>query len=652
MKNAPVFTLVSRLLLLCWWLSGPATSDPVSSLDDAQGNTDNPELQIAITINDASDLMVTEGTPMTLKISFDPGSYQGEITHYYLYADTRAGLFSYIHPGRVEAVTSKAVSAQNGALRFDNFELLTLPKLRVGEYLLHFEADIGSHTRLSSHARIRVIAGTGHFTEVSRLAGFDYSHGYVTAPRSNRDLRVITAGVAAGDYDNDGWVDLYISRGSIGPNLLFKNLGNGSFSEVGEMAGVNLNGKENAGVAFADYDGDGFLDLLLTGINGTQPTLFHNKKDATFEDVTAATGMTDMLLSLGASFADIDKDGDLDFWVNHWLWNRWQTSLWRNDGDGSFSDISQQAGIPAGLSADFTTNFADIDSDGWPDILLAGDFGTSQVLHNNGNATFSVITTAVISDENGMGAAVGDYDNDGDLDWFVSSIYDYAGPRPEVPWGASGNRFYQNQGDGSFRDVTDETGTRLGSWGWGSCFADFNNDSFLDLFHVNGYTASGWSALLPFDRDSSRLFMADQHGGFRERSFELGLIDDGQGRGVVCFDYDRDGDVDIFIANSEGPPRLFRNDSSHENHYLHVTVGGERANSQAIGARIYVTANQQIQMRELSAGSNYMSQNPVEAYFGLGKAGIVEIVRVVWPSGQETTLENVGIDQMLFVPAP
>ena len=193
---------------------------------------------------------------------------------------------------------------------------------------------------------------------------------------------------------------------------------------------------------------------------------------------------------------------------------------------------------------------------------------------------------------------------------------------------------------------------RIGYWGWGSCFADFNNDAHLDLFHVNGWTADGFNAALQFDKDPSRLFISDQQGAFIERSSELGLQDNNQGRGIVCFDFDRDGDVDIFTANSEQAPALFRNDGGNLNNYLHIQVEGEQKNTEAIGARVYVTINDTIQMRELQVSNNFMSQNPVEVYFGLGNADNVDQVRVVWPSGQERTLENVSINQLLFVQHP
>jgi enediyne biosynthesis protein E4 len=622
---------------------------------DPQDNS-SPGEQIAIYANNTTDLILDEGEALTISISLNPGEFLGNKSDYKVYVDTFAGVFSYFYPAKFKAVSEPEATITASAIRVPNFKLLTIPGIGIGEYQLHFDLDIDNGPLLSSSAGIKVVANEWQFTDVTESAGFNYIHGYEPlASGISRDRQIMAGGVAAGDYDNDGWVDLYISQGSIGANLLFRNLGNGNFSEVGQEANVDLSGAQNSGAVFADFDGDGWLDILVTGINVTQLTLFHNQGDGSFVDVTSESGITGITQSMGAAFADYDKDGDLDIWISHWTANRQDKYLWQNNGDGTFSDVSSNAlGNTDGLMADFSTNFADIDNDGWLDILVAGDFGTSQIYHNNHNGSFSLITSDVISDENGMGAAVGDYDNDGDLDWFVTSIYDPIMPRPDFPaitWGDSGNRFYQNQGNGTFVDATDETGTRNGFWGWGSCFSDFNNDGFLDIFHVNGFKEGLLLSTQPFIEDASRLFISDQNGAFLERSVDLGIDDNGQGRGIVCFDYDRDGDVDLFIANNEQAPKLFRNDSG-SNNFLHIQVAGELENTQGIGTRIYVTAAGQTQMRELRAGNNYMSQNPVEAYFGLGKASSVDLIQVIWPSGQQAILENVDINQLMFITQP
>jgi len=496
------------------------------------------------------------------------------------------------------------------------------------------------------------------FIDVTSAAGFNYQHGITSASGNNLDDEryIIDSGVAAGDYDNDGWVDLYVVRGDIGANLLFRNRGDGTFEEKGAVAGVDLSGVISAGPLFADFDGDGHLDLFvgrLGGVNTSFPNLFRNRGDGTFEEITPVNGLGLLNNSFGATAGDYDQDGDLDLYIAHWIQsgNASVGSLFQNDGNANFSDVSMAAGLLSLVDSDFTANFADINNDGWPDILLAADFGDSRVFINNQDGTFSDTTNpAIITDENGMGAAVGDYDNDGDLDWFVSSIWDPNGIA-EANWGVTGNRLYRNQGDGTFEDATDAAGVRQGYWGWGSCFMDFNNDGHLDIFHVNGFKLSpGDLRPQEFFTDPSRMFVSNGDATFTEQSAALGVDDGGQGRGIVCFDYDKDGDIDIFVANNQEAPIMYRNDGGNELHYLDVKLTDTAPNTEAVGAKIYLTVGGVTQMRELRAGSNYASQNPVVAHFGVGSATVVDELRVVWPSGDMTTLANLLADQLITLP--
>jgi hypothetical protein len=321
-------------------------------------------------------------------------------------------------------------------------------------------------------------------------------------------------------------------------------------------------------------------------------------------------------------------------------------SLWQNDGAGHFSDV----GAAAGLTADtygFTPIFADITNDGRPDIVSAGDFGTSVVYWNDGDGTFTENDDPAVSDENGRGAAVVDYDHDGDLDWFVSSIWD-PDRVAEGNWGITGNRLYRNRGDGTFDDATGLTGVREGYWGWGSCFADFNNDRHPDVFHVNGFQIDQADEFLD---DPARLFLARGDDTFEESAEARGIADTGQGRGLLCFDYDRDGDVDVFIANNGAAPKLYRNDGANQASYLAVTLRAPAPNTEAIGARVYVRTKGVIQMRETRAGNNFAGADPAVAHFGLARAKRVKVC-VRWPDGSESLHLKVPARQHLTIEQP
>lgn len=622
-----------------------------SDLHDS--NSATPELDL--TLDHVRALTVAEGKTVSVFVSFNPGTLRGSTLDYHLYAEAPSGVFSYVHPGSIR--TGRLRAARALALRLDDFEVLQLKGLQPGTYQLHLEIIKPDGAVLAAHAELTVVAYHWEFTDVTQTAGFTYAHGYSTLTSGiTRDLAVLAGGgVAAGDYDEDGWPDLYVTRGTTGANLLFRNQGDGTFAETGAAAGVALQGKYHAGATFADIDGDADLDLFVAGFNDTPPTLFRNAGDGTFTDITTASGLGVLRQSFSASFGDIDNDGDADLWVTHYLFNTSAGYLWRNNGSGVFTDISQAAGIQNGLLKDWTANFADINYDGWQDILVAGDFGTSQIYRNNHNGTFTRDTNSHLTDENAMGAAVGDYDNDGDLDWFVSSISDPAGSRPPgtVTWGSTGNRFYRNDA-GVFADVTDATGTRTGNWGWGACFEDFNNDGQLDLFHTNGFKASAemFPLVHSFTLDPSKLFVANGAGGFSEQAAVLGVDDDRQGRGIVCFDYDRDGDTDLFIANNEQAPLLYRNDGGNLHNWLQVQLGGDGGNTEAAGARVWLTSGATTQMRELHVGSNYLSQNPLVATFGLGSNTEAEAITIRWPSGKETVLQKVKANQRVYVLPP
>jgi hypothetical protein len=373
--------------------------------------------------------------------------------------------------------------------------------------------------------------------------------------------------------------------------------------------------------------------LVIGGIEGTPPTLFRNLGNGTFQNATAASGITFADATFSCSWGDYDRDADLDLFLTHWGAVQFTNGhLWRNNGNGTFTDVDQIAGLtqfgPDLTEHTYTANFADLDGDFWPDLLVASDFRTSEVYMNDGDGTFSNVTPSNFFLECGMGAGVADYDDDGDLDWFITGIW-----KPE--FFQIGNGLYRNDGGGAFTDVTDFAGVGNGGWGWASSFADFDNDCDLDIYHVNGFGGA------PFDADPAVMFVSSGDGTFTEMGAQLGVNHTGQGRGIACFDYDRDGDLDIFVANNSQGPVMYRNDGGNALRYLTVTLAGEPPNTQAIGACIYVTAAGKTQMRELRAGSNYVSQDPAEAHFGMGTATIAEEVRIVWPNGQEDVLHNI-----------
>ena len=512
------------------------------------------------------------------------------------------------------------------------------------------------------------------FTDVTEQSQLRFAVGYTSDNDDPFDIPHFSGGAAPGDFDNDGDLDLFVVRGDIGPNLLFRNDGNNQFVDVAANAGVantrsSTENYRHSGPVFADVDGDRDLDLFIGGVLGDPSLLFANNGDGTFSDVTAASGL-DALRSqqtVSAAFGDYDRDGDMDMLLAHWgtartFQNPGDTEhLWRNDsagGDITFTSVSIESGlspsiinlpdpnvVPADMDRTFAPMFVDIDDDEWPDILYASDFNTSQVWLNNRDGTFRNTTdTDVIADTNGMGSAAGDIDNDGDIDWFVTSIY-----RANNGGVATGNFLYRNDG-GAFVDVSVEAGIVDGGWGWAACLIDFENDGDLDIYHVNGWE---FEAGGDFTMDSSRAFVSDGNGAFVDLAGALGIGDGGQGRGVVCADFDKDGDTDIFVWNSDATngARLYQNNES-ANNYVSVELRGVLPNSQAAGARIYVTTGAKTQLREVSIGSNFVSHNPTVQIFGLGTSSQADLIRIVWPDGVDSELGVVAANQILVVDYP
>ena len=406
---------------------------------------------------------------------------------------------------------------------------------------------------------------------------------------------------------------------------------------------------------FADIDGDGDLDLVIGSAIGDKVYILRRDGSQYF-DMSVQSGVTiSATNTISISFADYDNDDDLDMFTAHWgnSFDIDSESLWQNNGDGTYNNASIQSGIASQLLQNrgtqtmkdfsFTPIFSDIDKDGDQDLLITADLQSSQVFRNNNDSSFTLITDReVITDQNGMGASVGDYDNDGDMDWFVTSIYE------EGEETHTGNRLYQNQGDGTFIDVTSEAGISDGGWGWGSCMDDFDNDGDIDIVHVNGFDAE-FAVRFGFVHQQIRYFENQGDKTFIETASAAGLLDTGQGRGLICFDSDRDGDLDIMVGNNDVGQTsdvLYEN-LLNTNHFLTIKLQDSGLNSQGIGAWIEVTGDS-TQVREIRKGNNYVSSNPAEAHFGLISTSPVSIL-VHWPDGTDSVLNNVAVDQLITI---
>ncbi len=453
--------------------------------------------------------------------------------------------------------------------------------------------------------------------------------------RYGRQGREKLIGQAWGDYDGDGWLDLYLTDDD-GPNVLYRNQGDGTFAVSPLSESVSLPDGESSGAIFADYDNDGWSDLLVLQVGAN--VLFHNERGQRFVDVSAAAGLLDRAHSKTASWGDYDEDGYLDLYIANWACypncgrpvEGDMDRLYRNRGDGTFEDVTGALSRPRG--AGFVASFIDFDNDGDLDIYLVNDNFINPIgnvlWRNEGTADgcrfwcFTDISAAAGADSKvmGMGLASGDYDNDGDLDLYFSNV----GPMTLL----------QNQGNGTFADVSKETGTDLGrSWiGWGAVFFDYDNDGWQDLYLAVSDEQSGAA---PADA----LLHNDGRGRFDPVPPEVsGLDAGGRTLGVAYADYDNDGWVDLLVGNFDGPYVLYRNAGSESAYRRNrrVTfrlVGGGPINRDAVGARVTVALDDgRVQMQEVVAGSSLGAGNSLLLHFGLGRANI-EGVRVTWPDG-------------------
>jgi hypothetical protein len=488
------------------------------------------------------------------------------------------------------------------------------------------------------------------FIEATVASNIAYEVGFTDSYLGNATF----GGAAAGDCDGDGDIDLFITRGDIGPNRLYRNLGNLTFQDTAAASGVAITRSDGRGnnrhsaPTFADLDGDFDLDLFIGGMFGDPNKLYRNNGDCSFEDVTDASGVAELIAddTISAGFGDYDLDGDLDLFLTHWYTPDdtyapgLSEHLFENvsaDSAIRFINVSTPTGVTEILletrkytevigDSSLTATFADINGDEFPDIAIAGDYGTSQLLINADGESFVNGTTENLRDaQYGMGAALGDIDFDGDLDWFITSI---SGDSPTNVLDPKGNRLFRND-DGVFVDVTDAAGVADGGWGWGACFLDLDNDTDLDIFHTNGWWDEGYGD--NYVDDLSVAFVADAQGSYSQQSDALGLATADSGRGVVCADFDLDGDVDILELTKQGPHLWENTSAASGNNFLRIKLIGAPPNTDAAGARIYVTIGDKILMREVIVGGNLTSQHPSVQYFGLGAATMADEIRVRWP---------------------
>jgi hypothetical protein len=436
-------------------------------------------------------------------------------------------------------------------------------------------------------------------------------------------------GVAAGDYDNDGWLDLFVS--AYGDNVLYHNNGDGTFADRTAEAGLGGRPGFWAGARWGDYDRDGLLDLYVTGY-----VKYRHLTDQ------GATRQYDIEQPAGINPSSFPPEQNL---------------LYRNDGDGTFSEVSAHAGVAGTLGRSLGAVWADFDDDGWPDLYVANDVSDNVMYRNLRDGTFrDVSLLARVADYRGaMGLAVGDWDGDEDLDLFVTH------------WLAQENALYSSLLSESralrsdtpqpllFMDEADRYGlgqVALPFVGWGTSFVDYDNDGRLDLFVFNGSTLQrddDQRLLVPM---TSKVFWNRGAGdGFYDVSSVSGAYFGRAyvGRGAAFGDYDNDGDVDVFVVNHGGPGILLRNDGGNRNRWLAVRLAGHRSNRSAIGAKLRLVAGSTVQVREVGAQGSYLSQNSLVEHFGLGTRNAADTLEIRWPSGVRQVVVRPASNQMLQV---
>jgi len=531
------------------------------------------------------------------------------------------------------------------------------------------------------------------FINVAKESGLNAKTIFGGEHKNKYLLETTGCGVAFYDYDNDGWLDIFLVNGSRLEGFpkgeeptshLFKNNRDGTFTDVTAKAGVGRSGW-GQGVCIGDYDNDGFEDLFVSYFG--KNVLFHNNGDGTFTDVSEQAGVAGngKRWNTGCAFVDYDRDGKLDLFVANYIDMDLATApvpesgpclykavmvacgppglkggkniLYHNNGDGTFKDVSEAAGI---FSANGTYGLgvltADFDNDGWPDIYVANDSTASALYQNKKNGKFVDIALesgcALSPDgkpQAGMGVSAADYDLDGNLDIVKTN---FAGDTPSL---------YRNEGGANFEDTTFTAGLGLHTQylGWGCGFFDMDNDGWADILICNGHVYPEVEQLKTEAGYAQRklLYRNLRNGRFEDVSLNAGagISEPVASRGCAFGDFDNDGDLDVVVNTVNGFPQLLRCDLRTGNNWIKVRTIGTKSNRSGIGARLKCVtriageskAHEQID--EVRSGGGYFSQNDLRVHFGLGKAAKVDVLEIRWPSGQVETIKDVKANQVIYV---
>jgi hypothetical protein len=523
-------------------------------------------------------------------------------------------------------------------------------------------------------------------TNIASSAGLNAMTVYGGEKQNRYLLETTGCGVALLDFDGDGWLDIYQVNGSRFESLpapkpqshLYRNNKNGTFTDVTARAGV---GKSDWGqaVCAGDYDNDGFPDLFVTYWGNN--VLYRNLGDGTFADVTRKAGLVQASRrwNSGCAFLDFDRDGDLDLFVANYIDFEPETTptpdsglclykgvrvacgppglaggknlLYRNNGNGSFTDISQASGITkAHGTYGLGVLVSDFDNDGWPDIYVANDSNPSALYRNNHDGTFTDIGilagcaySADGKPQAGMGVSAGDFNHDGWMDIFKTN---FAGDTSNL---------YQNNGKGGFEESTFAAGIGLNTrfLGWGCGFVDLNHDGWIDILQVNGHVYPEVNQLKTEAQYRQRkiLYLNREGKRFDDVTEQVGgpLLDLRAGRGCAFGDVDNDGDIDMVVNNVNQTMDLYRHDRNNDNHWTTIQLAAGHCNRSAIGARVRIVAGGIAQIDEVRSGGSYYSQNDLRIHFGLGQASKIDLLEVRWPDGKTDTHRDLPVDRIVKI---